>query len=146
MNRFNIQLAKTIVPILLSVLSFGLGMWSKMANGLLLQNSTTEWVGFILIALLIPLYTIQISIQLSLYPDLNSIAGDIGKAISEGKVVYVGNAVEAAPIVIDRLKTASEALNTYLISDEVPFPKKISELRSGPRFLDSLISEISAFH
>ncbi len=79
--------------------------------------------GFIIVALLVPMYAIQTSIQISLGSDITNISEELKTAIAQGRVIHLGNAVDVAPLVVDRLKTAKEALNTYIIS-EAPYPEK----------------------
>jgi hypothetical protein len=127
MARTTNQRNKTIITIGLSIISFGVGMWSKAHGPVTPLPSDVEWLAFVLVALLIPMYTIQTSIQFLLISDVNAIANDLNKAINGGKVVHLGTANDVVPTVIERFKTAKEVLNTYIIS-ETPYPKRIREM------------------
>jgi len=120
------QLLRAIVPILISLTVLCLSIWSKAGGPLTPLPPDFEWMVFMLLAILVPIYTIQATLELSTKAELKEIAADLDKAVLQGKVVLVGNARKSAASVLRRLATANEAFNTYLAS-ESPYSAEIAE-------------------
>lgn len=116
----------SILLIVASVILLGIGVYSKTSGSITGLPDDAEWILMVVLAVLIPLYRIQVTQDFSINNDIAGISTDIEKAISGGKVVYLGNAIEAAQMVVDRMRTANEVLNTYIIS-EPPYPEKVSK-------------------
>lgn len=121
------QLLRATVPIAISFAVFSLSIWTKSNGPVTPLPQDVEWIAFMLLAILVPIYTIQVTIQLSTNSEIQGIAEDLKKAISQNKVVYIGNANKSATSVLTRLNTATEVLNTYLTSEN-PYSTKVAEM------------------
>jgi hypothetical protein len=117
MSTYKKNAIKYVIPLCISVTTLGFGIYSKIKGAITPLPVDVEWITFILISLLTPLYAILAHVQIYLQSDITDLSGNVQKAISDGKVIYLGNASHAVENVISRLDSTTEILNTYIISE-----------------------------
>ena len=123
---------KTGVTIFVSVLSLVLALVSRFDNiGFEFISSDIDYILFISLAMLIPLYKIQISNDTFIKNDIEDIqesSAEIKKLISAGVVRNCDIASIAAEEVIHKIENAEKlnVYNTYIIMQE-PYTEKAGE-------------------
>ena len=127
-----------------------LGIWSRNNKDIQLGfNPEDSMIVYLLLSLVVPLYTIIISQQISVVPDLKAIEDNtiamrnstdtikkdskrikrnVLKAVATGRLIYMGNPETAAKAVLKRLKCSTNVLNTYIASNRPPYTSKTEKL------------------
>jgi hypothetical protein len=128
----------TFFVIILSLVNLGFALVSRASQtSITFLQKDIEWLLFLSFAMLIPLYRNQIfneaflkedieKIQSGLKGDIEKIQSDltdIKRISSAGVVKFIGKANEAALHVVDKIQSASEIYNTYIIYDNPYTPK-----------------------
>lgn len=122
------------ITIVISLLSFVLALISRYApTSITNLPRDVEWILFLTLALLIPLIRNQIFNEILLKNDMDKIQNDMDKIQSElneikrissyDSVKLLGNANDAAPQVLETLKSANQVYNTYIIQENPYIPK-----------------------
>lgn len=129
MSQWDKQTKSIAAVITLSLVSLGLALISRaVPTTITYLPKDVEWLLFLSIAMLLPLYRSQIFNEGFLKGDIEKLQSDvtdIKRISSAGVVKFVGKANEAASHVIDRMRNASEVYNTYII-DDGPYTPTVS--------------------
>lgn len=124
LNKKSIAITTTIV---ISLISLTLALVSRSAKeSITILSHDVEWLLFLTIALLIPLYRNQIFNEIHFKVDIEKIQSELNEIrnlSSSGSVKFIGNANDAAPKVLEAIKLANKVYNTYIIQDN-PYTQK----------------------
>ncbi len=128
MNNQRNNISKTIGTIVLSILSFALGIYIKSLDSpkILGISHDIAWIMPVISALLIPLYAIQITLHQNILQEINQTNSSLVDILNQCTLRYAGTANEAAEAVAQKMKTASAVLNTYIISEH-PYNSEVGK-------------------
>lgn len=121
MSKWDKRTRRLAAVIFISLLSLGLALISRASSSsITFLSHDVEWLLFLSIAILVPLFKIQIFNEAFLKADIDQIQADITDlkhTSTAGVVKFVGKANEAATQLLNKLQDASEVYNTYIIYD-----------------------------
>jgi hypothetical protein len=114
----------TILPrtVILSILAFVVAAIVKFTlKGAIYDDA---WDVLLLLAVLIPCWSIAWDIKGDILDHLRTILDRLNKAIDPGKVFHIATSSQAVASVIKSLESANEVWNTFVISSTTPYDRE----------------------